>query len=167
VCITKSPSFGTTFKVELALEDLLEHILQEIKEDHHELCLAFIKELGICRNNIAETQSTTNYINSFIKDFLPEYISFFSAMSALAGRELTAPQRNRIIIENIGKYNVVKTLKFFKVHEELEKEHFCKLWQALVENCDQRDIAPLVSSAKKAISDHIDFWDSTLICYSK
>lgn len=160
VCIAKAPSFGTAFDTDYVLSELIEHIEEEIKGDHHGMCKTFLKGLGFTNfTEIRPIEITQKYIDSFQKEYIDHGGSFEESLAALAGRELVAPERNRIIIECLSTlYDIKQGLGFFKLHEELEVEHFKGLWNAVTKDYKGNpDI--LEKAAKKSIADHVQFWD--------
>lgn len=126
VCIARSTAFGTTKPTEYVVTELIEHIEEEIKGDHHGMCTIFLGSLGVTHLlDIKPLSITTAYNNSFIERYMSPDKSGEEALAALAGRELVAPKRNRISIDALSeKYGMTEGLEFFELHEELEVEHF-------------------------------------------
>ncbi|WP_027408856.1 iron-containing redox enzyme family protein [Anoxybacteroides tepidamans] len=160
VCIAKAPSFGTSFDTDYVLTELIEHIEEEIKGDHHGMCKTFLNGLGLTDvKDIHAIDITQKYIDSFQKEYMYDGGSFEESLAALAGRELVAPERNRIIIDCLSNlYNIKQGLGFFKLHEELEVEHFKGLWNAVTKDY-KGNPEVLEKAAKKSITDHVQFWD--------
>ena len=160
LCILNTPSFGTDLSVGYVLKELAEHIQEEIRGDHHGLCVAFLNEIGIkhpaCEPIIATTR---NYCDSFINRFADTRLEPELSLSALAGRELVTPKRNRIIIDSLnGKYKIKNRIEFLEIHEELEVEHFEGLWDVLI-NTYHADAGKIRRSAEIEILNHVHFWD--------
>jgi hypothetical protein len=162
ICIAKSPPFGTDFDTSFVLSELIEHIEEEIKGDHHGMCVAFLNAIGISDTSAIELSPVTAaYSDSFITRYMDAERTGEETLAALAGREIVAPARNRIIIEVLSqRYGVISGLEFFDLHEELEVEHFKSLWDALVKGYSA-SAERLVDAAHQEISDHVDFWDDT------
>jgi len=160
VCIAKSAAFGTVVPIEYVLSELVEHIEEEVKGDHHGMCKTFLKHLGVTNlAGIKPLKITTEYCDSFITRYMRLDKTGEEALAALAGRELVAPARNRISIDALSsKYSVSKGLEFFALHEELEEEHFKGLWEAVTKDY-AGDTYELVKAAKDEITFHVHFWD--------
>lgn len=165
VCIAKSNPFGTEFCIDKILLELTEHIEEEIKQDHHGLCLEFLKDIGITSPELIELLPITeNYSDSFIMRFQSPSTSFEDAIAALAGRELVAPFRNRIISDAMLNCYGKDTLYFWKLHESLELEHFNGFWKNILNENNEEN---LINAAKNEIREHIQFWDNISGYYVK
>ncbi|GGU72882.1 hypothetical protein GCM10010211_43410 [Streptomyces albospinus] len=160
LCIVKSPAFGTTFDISFVLSELIEHIEEEINGDHHGMAVTFLRELGIPEPQLLTPLPVTSaYSDSFLHRYFDPQRSGEEALAALAGREIVAPERNRLTIEALPKhYGVSEGLEFFGLHEELEVEHFRSLWDALIKSY-QADETVLVDAARHEIWEHVTFWD--------
>lgn len=159
VCIAKSPAFGTEIDTEFILSELAHHIEEEISGDHHKLCRVFLDGLGVDAESVTPMAATERYGASFIARYMDPHRSGEEALAALAGRELAAPARNRLIIEALTEhYGVTDGLEFFGLHEDLEVDHFEGLWQALT-STHTVDPGALVEAARTEISEHVRFWD--------
>lgn len=81
------------------------------------------------------------------------------ALTALAGRELAVPSRNRIIVGALPKhYGVTSGLESLNLHSSIEVEHFRVLWEAMARD-HKADTGRLVEAARLEIREHITFWD--------
>jgi pyrroloquinoline quinone (PQQ) biosynthesis protein C len=160
VCVVKSPAFGTEFDTAFVLSELTEHIEEEIKGDHHGMAVTFLRALGIDDPAaISAFPITDAYSDSFLLRYLNPDRSGEETLSALAGREIVAPARNRITIDALSEhYGVSSGLEFFGLHEELEVAHFRALWDALVKGYGA-DEKPLIEAARHEIWEHVTFWD--------
>ena len=160
VCIAKTPGFGTAVPTEFVLSELIEHIEEEIKGDHHGMCQTFLRQLGVTDFAAIEPIAVTAaYTDSFADLYACSDRTGEEALAALAGRELVAPKRNRITIDALSlAYGVREGLEFFSLHEELEVEHFKGLWDAVTKSY-QGDPQQLVAAAKHEVARHVKFWD--------
>ncbi len=160
VCIAKSPAFGTKAPTEYILSELVEHIEEEVKGDHHGMCKTFLHHLGVTdTESITALPITTEYSRSFIDRYMHPSKTGEEALAALAGRELVAPARNRISIDALSeKYGIKDGLEFFSLHEELEVEHFKGLWDAVTKDYTG-DPTQLTQAAHDEITLHVKFWD--------
>jgi pyrroloquinoline quinone (PQQ) biosynthesis protein C len=160
VCIAKAPGFGTGASTEFILSELVEHVEEEIKGDHHGMCQGFMRALGVTDfASIRAIPATEAYTESFIQTYMCSDRTGEEALAALAGRELVAPRRNRITIDALSeRYGVSEGLEFFSLHEELEVEHFKGLWNA-VSTSYSGDPRQLVEAAKTEVTTHVAFWD--------
>ncbi|HEX9993556.1 MAG TPA: iron-containing redox enzyme family protein [Acidimicrobiales bacterium] len=159
VCIVRSPAFGTGVDTAYILSELTEHIDQEIAGDHHAMCRTFLEALGVDADAVRPLAVTDAYCRSFPTRYLDPARTGEEALAALAGRELVAPARNRLIVDALsGHYGVTAGLDFFDLHEDLEAEHFEALWEALTRT---RSVDPnvLYEAASTEIVDHVRFWD--------
>lgn len=162
VCIVRSPAFGIGVDTSYILSELAHHIEEEISGDHHALCRTFLDSLGVDTSAVAALPVTDAYCRSFIGRYLDPDRTGEEALAALAGRELVAPARNRLIVDALSRhYGVTEGLEFFDLHEDLEAEHFEGLWDALTRT---RSAAPtlLFEAARSEIVDHVRFWDDVL-----
>jgi len=164
VCIARAPGFGTAAPTEFVLSELVEHVEEEIKGDHHGMCQAFLRHLGVTDFGAVRPLETTEaYTDSFAERYMGSERSGEEALAALAGRELVAPARNRITIDALaGVYGVREGLEFFSLHEELEVEHFKGLWEALTKTYSG-DPRQLVQAAKDEVAIHVRFWDDVSV----
>lgn len=162
VCIARSPAFGTAADTPFILAELAEHIEQEIEGDHHALCLTFLGAFGVDVDEVRPLAVTDAYGRSFVDRYMDPATTGEEALAALAGRELVAPARNRLIVDALsGHYGVDRGLEFFDLHEELEAEHFRGLWRALTKTASV-DPARLLEAARFEIVEHVRFWDDVL-----
>ena len=160
VCVVRSSPFGGARNAPRALGELIACLDQEIKGDHHGLALSFLTALGIddpaC---IAALPVTESYAESFLCCYFSAARTGDEALAALAGRELVAPGRNKIIISALSEhYGVTSGLEFFSVHTDLEVEHFRALWEALAHDT-KTDPQRLIEAARVEIWEHVTFWD--------
>ncbi|GAU70347.1 coenzyme PQQ synthesis protein C [Streptomyces sp. NBRC 110611] len=160
VCIVKSPAFGTSFDTSFVLSELTEHIDEEINGDHHGMAVRFLHALGVAEpQSLTPLPVTSAYSDSFLRRYLGPQRTGEETLAALAGREIVAPERNRLTIEALPEhYGIDEGLEFFGLHEELEVEHFASLWGALVKGY-QADESTLIDAARQEIREHVTFWD--------
>jgi pyrroloquinoline quinone (PQQ) biosynthesis protein C len=160
LCVAKSAPFGDARNVPRVLAELIACLDQEIKGSHHKLALSFLTALGIADpTRIEALPVTESYAESFLRCYFAPDRTGDEALAALAGRELVAPGRNQIIISAISEhYGVTSGLEFFRVHTDLEVEHFRALWEALAQDT-KADAQRLIEAARMEIWEHITFWD--------
>lgn len=160
ICVMKSAPFGEAANVPRVLGELIECLGQEIKEDHHGLALSFLAALGIDDpSRITALPVTDTYAESFLRCYFSSDRSGDEALAALAGRELSVPSRNRIILSALPEhYGVNSGLEFFGVHNTIEVEHFRVLWEAMTHD-HKADTRRLIEAARLEIWEHITFWD--------
>lgn len=162
VCIARSPAFGSGRHAPYILSELAHHIDEEISGDHHAMCRTFLDAIGVDATSVEALPVTQAYCDSFVTRYMDPERTGEEALAALAGRELVAPARNRMIIDALStRYGVDRGLEFFGLHEELEEEHFEGMWDAL---STSKGVDPrrLVDAAKVEIVDHVQFWDDVL-----
>jgi Iron-containing redox enzyme len=160
ICVVKSAPFGEAPNAPGVLGELISCLQDEIAGDHHGLALSFLAAMGIDDPaRIRPLPVTDAYAESFLRFYLPVDRSGDEALAALAGRELVGPARNRIIVNALpGHYGVTSGLEFFKLHEDLEAEHFRALWAALITGT-RTDPRRLIEAARLEIWEHVTFWD--------
>jgi len=160
VCIVKSPAFGTPAPTDFILRELAEHIEEEVSGDHHGMCLRFMAAIGVPDVSAIEPlPATLDYGEHFPRRYLTAEETGERALAALAARELVAPERNRMTIDALtGRYGITAGLEFFELHEELEYEHFCGLWNAVVQAAPA-EVDGLLAAARDEIVRHVVFWD--------
>ena len=160
ICVARSAPFGASLNVSRILGELIECLGQEIRDDHHGLALSFLAALGIDDpSRIVALPVTDTYADSFLRCYFSDNRSGDEALAALAGRELSAPSRNRIILSALPQhYGVTSGLEFFGLHNAIEIAHFRGLWEAM--NHDhEADTRRLIEAARLEIWEHITFWD--------
>jgi len=160
ICVVRSAPFGESLNVPRILGALVECLGQEIREDHHGLALSFLAALGIDDPlRITALPVTDTYAESFLRCYFSSDRSGDEALAALAGRELSVPGRNRIILSALPEhYGVTSGLEFFGLHNAIEVEHFRVLWEAMAQD-HKADTRRLIEAARLEIWEHITFWD--------
>src|SRR6266567_3905064 len=160
ICIVRSAPFSESLNVPRILGGLVECLGQEIREDHHGLALSFLAALGVDDpSRITALPVTDTYAESFLRCYFSSDRSGDEALAALAGRELSVPGRNRIILSALPEhYGVTSGLEFFGLHNTIEVEHFRVLWDAMAHD-HKADTRRLIEAARLEIWEHITFWD--------
>ena len=140
--------------------ELIERLAQEVKAAPRELAPSFLAILGVDDpSRIAVLPVTDAYAESFLRCYSPADRSADEALAALAGRELSVPCRNEIIVSALPRhYGVTTGLDFFRPRPRFETEHFRKLWQAFAYD-SVADFGQLIEAARLEIWEHITFWD--------
>jgi hypothetical protein len=140
--------------------ELIERLAQEVKAEQHELVSSFHAILGVDDpSRIAVLPVTDAYAESFLRCYSPADRSGYEALAALAGRELSVPGRNEIIVSALPRhYGVTSGLDLFRPRVSFETEHFRKLWQAFASD-SKADFRQLIEAARLEIWEHITFWD--------
>jgi pyrroloquinoline quinone (PQQ) biosynthesis protein C len=164
VCIVKSPAFGTPAPTDFILRELAEHIEEEVTGDHHGMCRRFMAAIGVPDVTAIEPLPVTlAYGDHFLRRYLTPEEPGERALAALAARELVAPERNRLTIEAFrDRYGITGGLEFFELHEELEREHFRGLWNAVVQAAPA-EVDGLLGAARDEIVRHVAFWDDVAV----
>lgn len=159
VCVAKCAPFGAA-NAPLVLGELIACLAEEVKGNHHGLAIAFLSALGVNDPvRITALPVTEAYAESFLHCYFPADRSGDEALAALAGRELVVPSRNRIITSALSAhYGVTSGLEFFRLHEDIEAEHFRVLWEALARD-SRVNSRRLIEAARLEIWEHVTFWD--------
>ena len=140
--------------------ELIERLAQEVKAPPRELAPSFLAILGVDHpSRIAVLPVTDAYAESFLRCYCPAARSGDEALAALAGRELSVPGRNEIIVSALPRhYGVTSGLDFFRPRASFDMEHFRELWLAFARD-DKADFWQLIEAARLEIWEHITFWD--------
>ena len=156
-CVAKIAPFGDGPDVPL---EVIERLAHEIKAGRPELVSSFLESLGVDDpSRIAVLPVTDAYAESFLCCYCPADRSCDEALAALAGRELSVPGRNEIIVSALPRhYGVTSGLDFFRPRASFGTEHFRKLWQAFGRD-SKADFGQLIEAARLEIWEHITFWD--------
>jgi hypothetical protein len=160
ICVAKSAPFGGALNAPRVLGELIACLEQEITGDHHGLALSFLAALGVGDPaRIAALPVTDAYAESFLHCYFSADRTGDEALAALAGRELAVPSRNKIIVEALSEhYGMTSGLEFFRLHADLDGEHFRALWGALADESPAVG-RRLIEAARLEIWEHVTFWD--------
>lgn len=154
-CVADSPPIANNNfqEVNQILTILCEHILEDF--NHYGMLRDFLSQVGIDPDNIKPTTATIAYLRSFNERFSPA--SFEMAVAALAGRELLASYRSKIILGALQTTYKVHDVTFWNAHVEPEEEHFRAMWEPLM--ILTKDEPKLLRAAQGEIDRHVQFWD--------
>jgi hypothetical protein len=159
-CVAKIAPSGDGLDAPRVPGELIERLAQEAKAGPRDLAPSFLASLGVDDpSRIAALPVTDAYAESFLRCYSPADRSGYEALAALAGRELSVPGRNEIIVSALPRhYGVTSGLDFFRPRAGFETEHFSKLWQAFARD-SMADFRQLIEAARLEIWEHIIFWD--------
>ena len=159
-CVAKVASAEDGLDAPRVPREVVERLAQEVKAGPPELVPSFVAILGVDDpSRIAVLPVTGAYAESFLRCYCPAGRSGDEALAALAGRELSVPGRNEIIVSALPRhYGVTSGLDFFKPRASFDAEHFRELWQAFAYD-SVADFRQLIEAARLEIWEHITFWD--------
>ena len=154
-CVADAPAISDDNfqQVNQILTILCEHILEDF--NHYGMLRDFLSRVGVDPDNVKPTTATIAYLRSFNERFSPA--SFEMAVAALAGRELLASYRSKIILSALLTTYKVQDVTFWNAHVEAEEEHFRAMWKPLM--VLTKDEPKLLKAAQGEIDRHIQFWD--------
>lgn len=140
-CVATSMAFGSELNAQRVLCQLRMCLTRETTGGKHLLAVTFLATLGIDDpTRIAALPAA-------------------EALAGLAGRQLTVPVRNSIIISALSEhYGITAGLDFFRAPADLEAMPFRPIWEAIAD--DSREAAgELIEAARLEIWEHITCWD--------
>jgi thiaminase len=166
LCIVKAGSCTDPHQ-KLAIMSLADHIFTDLKDDHSEMYLEFLHELGLGKKDIAASSrsaATIAYERSFFDDFGYETNNFYAALVGLGGRELCVSIRNQRILQYYFDAQLLKYPTWLALHAELEVEHFHDTLRGAIA-CHANDpatITALMSAVERGIDRHVQYFEDML-----
>jgi len=159
-CVAKIAPSGDAPSAPRVPGEMIGRLAQEVKAGQREVASSFLAILGVDDpSRIAVLPVTDAYAESFLRCYCPADRSAAEALAALAGRELSVPGRNEIIVSALPKhYGVTSGIDFFRPRTSYAMEHFRQLWQAFARD-GKADFRQLFEAARLEIWEHITFWD--------
>jgi thiaminase len=166
LCIVKAGSC-TDLNQKIAIMSLADHTFTDLQDNHSEMYLDFLYDLGLSDEDIAASRrsnATKSYEQSFFDDFGYKTDNFYEALVALSGRELCVSIRNQRILEYYFDARGIKHSTWLALHAELEVEHFNDTFRAALmcyaENPEK--IADLMVAVKRGIDRHVQYFEDML-----
>ena len=166
LCIVKADSCTDPDQKD-ALMALADHIFTDLKDDHSEMYVDFLHDIGVTDDDIMATHrsnATIIYEQSFFEDFGREANHFYEALAALAGRELCVAIRNQRILTQYFDALGLKRPVWLTLHAELELEHFHDAIRPVLMhyNEDSEPMTNLIQSIQQGIDRHVQYFESLL-----
>lgn len=166
LCIVKAGSC-TDPEQKVAIMSLADHIFTDLQDDHSEMYLEFLHDLGLSKLEIQASQpsiATTSYQRSFFNNFGYETANFYEALAGLSGRELAVSVRNEIILRCYFDAHQLKRPTWLALHAELEVDHFHDAIRPGLSSYagDSAKLAKLMKAIERSIDQHIEYFDEML-----
>ena len=150
-----------------AIVALAHHIFTDVRDDHDLLFAELLHHLAFpARTLCAETVSpaTAAYMESFLDYLRHPTVTWFEAVAALGGRELSVVLRNQRLLKSYFVPRGVIGPRWITLHAELEVDHFLDVVTPLVAEQD-RDVTRLETvwaAIDRAFGLHAEYLDALL-----
>lgn len=165
LCIVKAGSC-TDPDQKSALLSLSDHIFTDLKDDHSEMFVKFLHELGLSNDDIAASQrskATTSYERSFFDEFGDGTDNFYEALAALSGRELCVSIRNTRILHSYFDVRHLQHPTWLSLHAELEVNHFQdSIRPVLLHYNDSDKLTDVIKAVEQGIDRHVQYFEDLL-----
>jgi len=104
-------------------------------------------------------QTDSRVVSESLESYAAGLLAKSAFFSALSGRGLAGPGRDRIITRALSRhYGVTSGLEFFSPRGEEEAKHSRAVWRAIIGG-RRADTERLVEAARLEIWEHVTFWD--------
>jgi thiaminase len=166
LCISKASSCSEPAQ-RRALLALADHIFTDLRDDHDQLFREYLEQLGFPAGTLhgeRASVATRAYVGSFFDDYGCTSCTFFEAIAALGGRELSVALRNRRLLELYFAPRGLTEPTWLSLHAELEIEHFIDVVEPFVTRQDNG--SPQLRAASgaidRAVERHVEYLDALL-----
>lgn len=165
LCIVKAGS--CTDQDQNAIMSLADHIFTELQDNHCEMYLEFLQELGLSDAEIVVAQrssATASYERSFFDEFGYGTENFYEALAALSGRELCASIRNERILQSYFDARGMKHPTWLSLHRELEVNHFQDSIRPVLAHYEEDSVklTNVLKAVERGIKRHVQYFDDLL-----
>ncbi|MGB5962896.1 MAG: iron-containing redox enzyme family protein [Coleofasciculaceae cyanobacterium] len=165
LCIVKAGS--CTDQNQNALMSLADHIFTDLQDNHTQMYLEFLHELGLSDAEIVVAQrssATTSYECSFLDEFGYGTENFYEAIAALSGRELCVSIRNQRILKSYFDVRGMKHPTWLSLHEELEMNHFQDSFLPVLAHYQENSVKlnSVIKAIERGIERHVKYFDDLL-----
>ena len=146
----------------LALSD---HIFTDLRDGHDLLFAELLHGLGHPAGTLrvgAASPTTTEYIESFLHDCRTPTATWFEAIAALCGRELSVALRNQRLLKGYFDPRGLPRPTWIALHAELEIEHFLDAVRPLLTDQSADATSAVLSSIDRGVTCHATFLDALL-----
>lgn len=166
LCIVKAGSC-TDNDQKSAIMSLADHTFTDLQDDHSEMYVEFLHDLGLSDAEIAASQrsvATTSYERSFFDEFGYGTDNFYEALAALSGRELCVSIRNARIIESYFDARGMKHSTWLSLHAELEVNHFQDSIRPVLTRYDgdSTKLHSVIKAVECGIDRHVQYFEDLL-----
>ena len=165
LCIVKAGS-SIDVNQNAALLSLSDHIFTDLKDDHNEMFLEFLHDIGLSRSDIDASHrsaATLSYEHSFLEQFGLGTDNFYEALAALSGRELCVSIRNTEILQHYFDPQGLKHPTWLSLHAELEANHFQdSIRPVLLHYGSSDDLAGVIDAIEQGVDRHVQYFEELL-----
>ena len=167
LCISKA-SNGAEPAQRQAILALSDHIFTDLRDDHDQMFREFLHQLGFPPGTLhAERASvaTRAYVRSFFEDCGAQSCTFFDAIAALGGRELSVSLRNRRLLVSYFAPRGLPEPTWIRLHAELEAEHFLDAVEPIVarHGSDSPQLRAARGAIERAFERHVQYLDALML----
>lgn len=166
LCILKAGSC-TDPDQKSAIMSLADHIFTDLQDDHSEMYVQFLHELGLSDPEIMAAQrsaATASYERSFLDEFGYGTNNFYEALAALSGRELCVSVRNARLLQSYFDARGMKHPTWLSLHAELEVNHFQDSIRPVLTryNGDSAKLTSVIKAVERGIDRHVQYFEELL-----
>ena len=166
LCIVKAGSC-TDPDQKSAIMSLADHTFTDLQDDHSEMYVEFLHDLGLSNAEIAASRrsmATTSYERSFFDEFGYGTDNFYEALAALSGRELCVSIRNARILQFYFDARGMKHPTWLSLHAELEVNHFQDSIRPVLTryNGDSVKLSSVIKAVERGIDRHVQYFEDLL-----
>ena len=150
-----------------AILALADHIFTDLRDDHDRLFAECLHHFGFPTGTLyvgCPSPATSAYIESFLDDARAPAATWFEAVAALAGRELSVALRNRRLLKSYFTARGVPGPTWITLHAELEVDHFLDVLRPLISEhgAAATTLDPVRLAVARAFGRHAEYLDELL-----
>ena len=166
LCIVKAGSC-TDPDQKSAIMSLSDHTFTDLQDDHSEMYVEFLHDLGLSDPEIIASQrsaATVSYERSFFDEFGYGTDNFYEALAALSGRELCVSIRNAKILQSYFDARDIKHPTWLSLHAELEVNHFQDSIRPVLTRFkgDSTKLNSVIKAVECGIDRHVQYFEDLL-----
>jgi thiaminase len=166
LCIVKASSC-TDPEQKSAIMSLADHTFTDLQDDHSEMYVEFLQELGLSDSEILAAQrsaATASYERSFFDEFGYGTDNFYEALAALSGRELCVSVRNVRLLQSYFDVHGMKHPTWLSLHAELEVNHFHDSIRSVLTRYDGdwAKLSSVIKAVERGIDRHVQYFEELL-----
>ncbi|MBD2411279.1 iron-containing redox enzyme family protein [Nostoc calcicola FACHB-3891] len=166
LCIVKAGSC-TDPDQKSAIMSLADHTFTDLQDDHSQMYVEFLHDLGLSDTEIMATQrsaATVSYERSFFDEFGYGSDNFYEALAALSGRELCVSIRNARILQSYFDARGMKHPTWLSLHAELEVNHFQDSIRPVLTRYegDSTKLKSVIKAVERGIDRHVQYFEDLL-----
>jgi thiaminase len=166
LCISKASNSAEPAERQAILA-LADHIFTDLRDDHDQMFREYLHQLGFpswTLHGEPVSEATRAYVGSFFDDCGASSCSFFEAIAALGGRELSVALRNRRLLELYFGPRGLNAPAWISLHAELEVEHFVDVIEPFVarDGNGSAQLRAARGAIGRAVGRHVGYLDALL-----